>query len=136
MCQVFPLASFRALSMLKQPGAQQHASGFSLTLFIFPRDFVLFSVLSPLSCYHVYLYPHVSLSCHNSSACLSIKPFTAFASICTPLFPDIMNGSLPLRSFHHYYWACNLHKLLYWIIHKTSHSYPPWAHIETYFLQS
>lgn len=39
-------------------------------------------------------------------------------------------GGLALPNFRHYFWACNIIKLLYWVDHKGCVTTPPWLHIE------
>lgn len=39
-------------------------------------------------------------------------------------------GGLALPNFRYYYWACNIHKLLYWVGLKSCASSPPCVHVE------
>lgn len=39
-------------------------------------------------------------------------------------------GGLALPNFRHYYWACNITKLIYWVKHGSLQDCPPWVHSE------
>lgn len=40
---------------------------------------------------------------------------------------------LALPNFLHYYWSCNIHKLLYWINNTAYEEWPAWLHMEFAF---
>lgn len=45
-------------------------------------------------------------------------------------------GGLALPNFQQYYWACNIHKLLFWNRDSYSDNCPPWVHTETSLTKS
>lgn len=91
----------------------------------------------------LYLFQHL-LICMNKSffngfdglLCLFLwgnKPARLKKSI---LRLPKAKGSLALPNFQQYYWACNIHKLLFWNRDSYSDNCPPWVHKETSLTKS
>uniref|UniRef100_A0A671TVY8 Reverse transcriptase domain-containing protein n=1 Tax=Sparus aurata TaxID=8175 RepID=A0A671TVY8_SPAAU len=85
----------------------------------------------------LYLFQHIPICLNKSFFANLDQQFNAFIWHNKParikkhiLQLSKSEGGLALPNFRHYFWACNINKLLYWLHDKSVDACPPWAHTE------
>ena len=85
----------------------------------------------------LYLFQHIPI-CLNKSFFVNLdRQLNAFVWCNKParIKKSILqlpkrDGGLALPNFRHYYWACNINKLIYWLHGEGTNSSSPWTHTE------